>query len=599
MITVIVLSETWLSDNDGDLYRLCGYKVIGHNRVNRAGGGVAVCVQDHVYVKERPDLSSFDEDCETVFIEVEEGQQRQNHNVIIGVIYRPPNQDISSFNDKMNNNVNIVRRENKTCYLLGDYNINILNYASHVQTAQFVDMMSSNGFLPLITRPSRVTATSATLIDNIFTNNIGDKNHSVQGLFITDISDHFSVFHIAKQMEIKENDTYVYKRLYSSRNRENFCLAMSNMRWDEISRATDTQQAFDKFHKHLIEMYNKHFPKIRITRKYNNKKPWLSEGLKNSIKQKNKLYLKFKKVNSAHNDELYKSYIRKLQQVMKVADKCHYHDLLVKYSNDMKKSWGVIKSIINKNQKPHIQGRFKIGENLITSDNELISNKCYNFFINIGPTLAKSIPHVNKSPLSYLGNRLTESIYLAPVSENEIGQLIKSLKDTAAGFDDPNAMCLKISSQFLVKPLTHICNLSLSQSIFPEQLKIANVIPLYKSDDSMLFNNYRPVSVLCVVSKIFEKIMYNRVTTFLEMFQILHGNQYGFRKKSSTHVALLTFIDKVIQAKENGEYAIGVFLDFSKAFETVDHKILLDKLDHYGIRGCALSWFRSYLSHIF
>ena len=157
-------------------------------------------------------------------------------------------------------------------------------------------------------------------------------------------------------------------------------------------------------------------------------------------------------------------------------------------------------------------------------------------------------------------------------------------------------MCLKISSRFLLKPLTHICNLSISQGIFPEQLKIANVIPLYKSDDSMSFNNYRPVSVLCVLSKIFEKIMYNRVAAFLEIFKILHDNQYGFRKKSSTHVALLTFIDKVIEAIEKGEYAIGVFLDFSKAFDTVDHQILLNKLDQYGIRGCALSWFKSYLS---
>ena len=130
---------------------------------------------------------------------------------------------------------------------------------------------------------------------------------------------------------------------------------------------------------------------------------------------------------------------------MKVAEKRHYHDLLVKYSNDMKKSWGVIKSIINKNQKPHIQGRLKIGENLKIS---LISDKFNAFFINIGPTLAKSIPHINKSPLSYLGSRLTESIYLAPVNENEIGQLIKSLKDTAAGFDDLNTMCLKYPHSF-------------------------------------------------------------------------------------------------------------------------------------------------------
>ena len=211
------------------------------------------------------------------------------------------------------------------------------------------------------------------------------------------------------------------------------------------------------------------------------------------------------------------------------------------------------------------QSRFKIGDNLITSDKNIICNKFNDFFVNIGPTVAKSIPKVNKSPLSYMGNRLTESIYLEPVTEKEINTLITALKDTATGFDDMNSMSLKISSEILVKPLTNICNLSLTQGIFPSQLKIANVIPLYKSDDPMLFNNYRPVSVLCVLSKVFEKIMYNRVSTFLEIFKILHENQYGFRKKSSTHLALLSFVDKVIQAIEKGEYAVGVFLDFFKS----------------------------------
>ena len=134
-----------LNYNDSDLYGICSYRVIGHHRV-RAGGGVAVCVQDHVHFKERPDVSYFDENCETVFIERKRGHQPQNHTVIIGVIYSTSNQDISSLYDKINNVVNVVRMENKTFYLTGDYNINILSNASHGQSAQFLDMMSSNVF---------------------------------------------------------------------------------------------------------------------------------------------------------------------------------------------------------------------------------------------------------------------------------------------------------------------------------------------------------------------------------------------------------------------------------------------------------------------
>ena len=156
---------------------------------------------------------------------------------------------------------------------------------------------------------------------------------------------------------------------------------------------------------------------------------------------------------------------------------------------------------------------------------------------------------------------------------------------------------LKWCVDFISEPLSHVCNMSLQEGIFPDELKIANVIPLYKCDDPKLFNNYRSVSVLPSVSKVFERIMYNRFVSYLNEYKILFSYQFGFRKIHSTYMALMTLMDKLTKCLDNDEYIIGVFLGFSKAFYTVDHVILLQKLSVYGVRGNALSWFESYLKN--
>ena len=152
---------------------------------------------------------------------------------------------------------------------------------------------------------------------------------------------------------------------------------------------------------------------------------------------------------------------------------------------------------------------------------------------------------------------------------------------------------IKEAISVISEPITHI-NLSLSSGVVPRELKIARVIPIFKTGDRGLFNNYRPVSVPSIFSKLLERVMYNRLLNFLNKYNILSINQFGFRKNHSTSLALIHLYDKISTAIDNREYTVGIFLDLSKAFDTVNHDIMLTKLEHYGVRGNSLQWFKSF-----
>ena len=179
---------------------------------------------------------------------------------------------------------------------------------------------------------------------------------------------------------------------------------------------------------------------------------------------------------------------------------------------------------------------------------------------------------------------------------DEILTIICQIKSNKA--TGPNSIPTSILHQvrdIISKPLCNLINLSLSSGTHPELLKIANAIPVFKKGSRLSLSNYRPISLLSNINKIFEKVIFERVYKYLEIYNLLYEKQFGFRKKHSTNHALISITEQIREALDNKKVATGIFVDFQKAFDTVNHNILLSKLDHYGIRGNVNNWFKSYL----
>ena len=295
----------------------------------------------------RSDLNNFESDAETIFIEVDKSVFQTQSNLVVGLIYRIPDRDITQFNYNFNEVLNIIKTENKTCYLLGDYNINLLNSETHTPTSDFLDICFSNNFVPLINKPTRVTKHSATIIDNILTNNIVNVSY-VQGLFLTDISDHFPIFVIDKNVKQDTVELKQKRRIINSKNMTKFKDLIQEDTFQNIFEIDDANNAASEFQNVLGILYDKCFPLKIINTKYCCKKPWLSEGLKHSIKKKNMLYKCFIKNPTLQSEKLYKTYRNKLHHLLKIAEREHFHTIISTNQGNLKKTWSIMKDIINK-----------------------------------------------------------------------------------------------------------------------------------------------------------------------------------------------------------------------------------------------------------
>ena len=397
--TAIGFSESWLKEYNVDRHVLDGYKAVHKYRPHRSGGGVSIFIQDSLEYFPREDLCHQNNSIESVFIEIDKNQLGKNRNVIVGVVYRPPNSDINMFNGHISNFLTKIKSERKYVLCLGDYNISLLNYDTHGPTQEFADLMYSHSLFPCVTKPTRVTAKSASLIDNIFCNNDVNNDDVFNGILYTDISDHFPIFHIDNSCATKTSCPYLKRRVFSEQNIEQFSSNLRNRNWSDLLSCNDPDLAYTVFSNSITELFDTCFQLRTVKRGYKSRKPWLTEGLKKSIHRKNKLDHRKQKSKKPEDELLYKQYHNKLNRLFHISEQHHYDSLLKANTNNLRNSWRIMKDIISKNKTSSSCSRFYINDGVnITNDKKVIAEKFNSFFLNVGPNLAQKIPPNSQSP---------------------------------------------------------------------------------------------------------------------------------------------------------------------------------------------------------
>ena len=477
---------------------------------------------------------------------------------------------------------------NEQLIIGGDFNINFLDKTSKL-LINLSDILQTFGLKIVLHDATRNGVSSKACLDNFFVSD--DIEFSISNINLS-LSDHFAQFLSVPNYSVANNEqnTYIWRRKFSDRSYADFLNFIQSESWESVFSELHPDRCFNKFFSNFVHYFELCFPLKRYLSKTSfQQEKWITPEL---IRMKDKLNM-YSELSNNYPEfkQTHKEYQHFYLQQLQKAKQAFYDQQINLADNKNKATWKIINDIKNKpNSDKHkiilksddislscAQSADKFNEHFTRFSTDVINNSA-----------------INDSECTIPFGR--QSLFFSPVIAQDVVEIVNKLKSSnVSSYDEISSNLLKKCRDHICTPLAYIINQSFEQGVFPYRLKEALVIPLFKKGDKHNVENFRPISILPTFSKIFEHAINIQLKKFLQKNKIINPYQHGFVENKSTDTALCEFASEITKCLDKKTLAVGLFVDFSSAFDTVDHKLLLNKLHRYGIRGVALDLIKSYL----
>ena len=588
------------------LFQVTTYHIISTGRYASNHGGLVIYLND-IWTY---DIITCDTDShiwERQIIEITNPSNIAGKKITIGNIYRPRynlQDNIDTFMAEFNTTLLQHHGNSNSTYFCGDYNIDLFKITRVQMYEDYFDNILSAGYIPTMTLPTRLSNNS-TLIDNIFTNNVGNK--LTANILNVHISDHQPIVLFSNDELPTVKSKYITITNNSDEAKAAFLSSFENKHVLEqlVETNRDPNYNYEILEKALTDSYTECFPKrvVKFNKKKHKKNAWISVGIIRSINHRNRLYKHLKQMKTDSFDYVIKKanfnrFRNVLKKTITHAKRLHYKRLFDQFKYDMKKTWKIISDSLNRTSHSSIPDTMVIN-GLECTDKKEIADSFNSFFVSIGEQNNVNVERHKESHFrDYLTDKVDAQFAFRSIRNSDTVRMIKNIKlSNTKGHDGISSDLLKLIGNAISKSITLIINQSLTTGIFPDRLKIAKVIPIFKKDSKKLIKNYRPISVLPVISKIFEMAIHEQLCDYFTVNGLFSTQQYGFMKNASTELAALELIDRLLNQLNARKIPINLYLDLAKAFDCISHDILLEKLRYYGVNDISIQLLKSYLSN--